>query len=89
LATVTDLSSTSLAVGVHGAEAAAALAPRVTCAVDELEALAPMGSRHGAVDGTSVVVVRSPACATPGFEVIGPTTTIETLIGALSGAGWA
>lgn len=89
LATVTDLSSTSLAVGVHGAGAAAALGPQVACAVDELEALAPMGSRHGTVDGTPVVVVRSPACATPGFEVIGPTTTIATLIEALSAAGWA
>jgi len=89
LATVTDLSSTSLAVGVHGAGAAAALAPQVACAVDELEALAPMAGRHGTVDGTPVVVVRSPACAAPGFEVIGPTTTIESLIGALSAAGWA
>jgi folate-binding protein YgfZ len=88
LATVTDVSTTSLAVGVHGAEAAAALAPRVACTTEAIEALAPMASHRGVMDGTAVRVVRSADCATPGFDVIGPTATIEALTATLAGAGW-
>lgn len=88
LATVTDLSTTSLAVGIHGADAAAALAPQVACATEALEALTPMASRRGVIDGTPVLVVRSADCATPGFEVIGPTATIEALTATLAAAGW-
>ena len=86
LATVTDVSTSSHALGVHGAGAADALA--LACEATALEALAPMACRAGSIEGSPVLVARSAAGATPGFEVIGPTATIEALTLSLAAAGW-
>ena len=86
LATVTDVSTSSRALGVHGAGAADALA--LACEATALEALAPMACRTGTIEGSPVLVARSAAGATPGFEVIGPTATIEALTLSLAAASW-
>lgn len=89
LATVTDLTPTTRALGVLGSEAAPALASSVGVPIETLMALAPLGACRGSVAGTPVLVVRTPGGAAPGFEVVGPSETIDGLTATLTAEGWS
>lgn len=81
-AVVTD---TTACLGVHGMEAASALAPLVGMETSALSALAPLGivtSPDGAFD-----VIRSTELSVPGFDVIGARDSIATLRTALEHGG--
>ena len=81
-AVVTD---TTACLGVHGAEAAATLAPLVGMDASSLAALPPLGivtSPDGAFD-----VIRSTELSVPGFDVVGSREVIATLRASLEQAG--
>ena len=88
LATVTDLTATTRTLSVVGPEAAPALASSVGVPIETLTALAPLGACRGSVAGTPVLVVRTPGGTAPGFEVVGPTESIDALTAALTATGW-
>jgi folate-binding protein YgfZ len=81
-AVITD---TTACLGVHGAEAAAALAPLVGIEASVISALPPLGivtSPDGAFD-----VIRSTELSVPGFEVVAARDAMTTLRSALEAAG--
>lgn len=79
------VTETTACIGVHGMEAASALAPLVGMDVSAISSLPPLGivtSPDGSFD-----VIRSTELSVPGFDVVGSRDAIATLRSALGQAG--